>query len=103
MASFDDILKKGKKIPVAAKEQENWLSHISSIIQGLCKLNTMYAGKPGEHFVHSIEQVKCLGCQKALYLLVAIDMNDRTSVTKWRLSSWKMDGDNYYCEDCAKS
>jgi len=101
MASFDKILKKGKQAGLDISAKEDWTKYISIILQNLMLLNAEFKGKIDEHFIHSIDLVHCQDCKKALFLLVATDMNNRSQVLRWRLDTWDPAGEKYLCDVCS--
>ena len=101
MASFDKILKKGKQAVQSTSPNIKWTRYISAILYDLMALNEAYKGSKDEHFVSAIELVNCENCRKALYILVATDMDNRNQVLRWRLDNWDVVGEKYLCDACS--
>jgi hypothetical protein len=103
MPGFDDILKKGKQAGTITAPKDTISSLVGSILQSLYRLNDIYEGKPTEHFVESIKIENCSKCRAIIYLLIVVDIDDKTKSTVWRLDTCKLDAyGGYLCDKCSK-
>lgn len=100
MASFDDILNKGKSAVAEASPDKYWQECINSIMFCLHEINGMYGTDKTKHYVE-MENAKCEECGKTTFILVVTDLANHNKVLRFHRSEWKyIDIGHYLCEDC---
>jgi hypothetical protein len=104
MTDFDDILKKAKKSVGGTPSDPDtaWKEAIGGVIYSLNYLNDLYLD-PEQHFIQSIERVRCHKCNRVTYLLNVYDLANKTSSLKFHSSNWTpLSSNTYECDKCHK-
>ena len=106
MASFDEILKKGKQKVKETKKVKStkdvWLEHVGNVLNSMQFLNSFYAKDKAHHM--SVDHVNCKGCKKATFILSIRDIDNTKRIMRFYNSNWKSidKGKEYLCEECKR-